>query len=69
MSTRSQERNAQLEVEMYEASNVPMARCHICSRSFREDRIAKHSGVCAKSFGKKRKAFNVANQRMVCRRL
>lgn len=51
-------RSTQLEVEMYEASDVPMTQCRICGRSFREDRISKHTAACEKS-NKQRKVFNM----------
>eukprot|EP00668_Euglena_longa_P011351 GGOE01013748.1.p1 GENE.GGOE01013748.1~~GGOE01013748.1.p1 ORF type:complete len:588 (-),score=51.43 GGOE01013748.1:184-1947(-) len=58
------DRNSQLEVEMYEASNVPMRECHVCGRSFRQDRIGKHTVACEKSSNKKRKVFDMSKQRL-----
>eukprot|EP00667_Euglena_gracilis_P001923 EG_transcript_1923 len=59
------DRNSQLEVDMYEAnSNMPMRECHVCGRSFRQDRIAKHTVACEKSNNKKRKVFDMTKQRL-----
>lgn len=57
-------RHSEMEVDMYESSNVPMRPCHVCGRSFREDRIAKHTTACEKAHSKQRKVFNVTQQRM-----
>ena len=38
--------------------------CKMCGRNFAEDRIEKHEEVCAKTFNKKRKQFDMTKARV-----
>lgn len=40
-----------------------LRECHTCGRKFNPQTLVKHSKVCEKVFVKKRKAFNMAEQR------
>lgn len=61
---KDHQKNMEIELEAQDAEFVDLIECRQCGRKFGRSAITKHSKICKKVFGKKRKKFDMKKKRL-----